>query len=117
MRRGTLLLRSVLVVALLIGVALVLPHLRHTPELAIEAVLRSNLLAVREALMEYEQANVTRPKELRDLVAAQYLRRIPEDPVTGHSEWDVVLTGTGTIADIRSKSSKRSTGGTVYSSW
>ncbi|MEW6089103.1 MAG: prepilin-type N-terminal cleavage/methylation domain-containing protein [bacterium] len=66
------------------------------------------------------------PLTLEELVELKFLRRIPEDPVTGSKEWaarsysdafDSKNTDGRNIYDVRSKSEEEALDGTKYSDW
>jgi len=86
-----------------------------------EAVLRQNLDTLRHVIDVYTYDKRRAPRSLEDLVVAGYLRKIPEDPITKHADWKVVLHDTGpmepSIGDIHSASTCMSTKGTAYNTW
>ena len=52
-----------------------------------EAVLRTDLRTIRDAVNNYTLDKHRRPKSLQDLVDAGYLRSIPVDPMTLKRDW------------------------------
>jgi general secretion pathway protein G len=91
-----------------------------------EAVLRTDLRDMREAIQNYTRDKEAAPNSLDDLVTSQYIARIPSDPMTGSPDWnaetcDQVLTPDQTstgICDVHSVSDAVSpTDNTPYSSW
>lgn len=52
-----------------------------------EAILRTDLRTIRDAIDNYTLDKERRPKSLQDLVDAGYLRAIPVDPMTGKTDW------------------------------
>jgi general secretion pathway protein G len=79
-----------------------------------EAVLKSDLKVLREAIDNYTVDKETAPQSLEDLVSAHYMHEVPKDPMTGAADWqpvseNVVLSpdqsGTG-ITDVHSNSDK-----------
>jgi hypothetical protein len=83
-----------------------------------EAVLRTNLQAIRQGLEAHRQDRGSYPASLDDLVEGGYLRTVPIDGITGRSDtWRLSRTPEGTIADVRSGSSRRSRKGAPYSEW
>lgn len=91
-----------------------------------EAVLRTDLRDMREAIQNYTRDKEAAPNSLDDLVTAQYLGRIPPDPITGRPDWtpqqcDTLLTPDQTstgICDVHSSSDTVSPfENTPYSSW
>ena len=104
---------------------------RPTPEK--EAVLRSNLRALRDVLRQYEGDKGHYPASLDELVTDGYLRDIPVDPIAGVQDWDVEYeeiaseetpaeTGPGEggqlgIIDVHSTSDRIAVDGTPYATW
>jgi len=90
-----------------------------------EAVLRTDLRDMREAIQSYTRDKEAAPTSLDDLVTAQYLARIPADPVTGTKDWttqdcDTVMSPdqtSGGICDVHSGSDAMAIDNTPYSSW
>ena len=79
-----------------------------------EAVLKSDLKVMREAIENYSVDKEAAPQSLEDLVSAHYLHEVPKDPMTGAADWqpvfeDVILSpdqsGTG-MTDVHSNSDK-----------
>jgi len=93
-----------------------------------EAVLKSDLKIMREAIDHYTLDKETAPQTLEDLTnpQSQYLRDIPTDPMTNAKDWhtdfgDTVMSpdqsATG-IIDVHSNSDKTSpVDGTAYNTW
>jgi len=90
-----------------------------------EAALRQDLAEMRKAIQNYTLDKEAAPTSLDDLVTAQYLPQIPNDPMTHQKDWNVtdcdallsadqVSTG---ICDVHSGSDANSLGGAAYSSW
>jgi len=91
-----------------------------------EAALKQDLKDMRKAINDYTLDKEAAPNSLDDLVSGEYLRSIPNDPMTGHADWttsscDSVLSpdqSAGGICDVNSSSSKVSPfEGTAYSTW
>jgi general secretion pathway protein G len=91
-----------------------------------EAVLHSDLQAMRDGIENYTRDKEAGPQSLDDLVSAGYLRSVPTDPITHAKDWrtefkDVVLSpdqSTTGITDVHSSSELISPfEGTPYSSW
>jgi len=91
-----------------------------------EAALSQDLSEMNKAIYNYTLDKEAAPSSLDDLVSAQYLGRIPEDPITKTNDWvtencDELLsadqTSTG-ICSVHSGSDKVSPfTNTPYSSW
>jgi general secretion pathway protein G len=91
-----------------------------------EAALKQDLFVLRQAIDQFTLDKEAAPSSLDDLVAAQYLRSIPTDPITKHKDWQTLTedlqlssdqTGSG-ITDVHSSSEQISPfENTAYSSW
>jgi len=91
-----------------------------------EAVLRTDLRTMRDAIDHYTLDKQAAPQSLDDLASEKYLREVPIDPFTQAKDWapqfdSVVLspdqTSTG-IVDVHSNSTKSSPfDGTAYNTW
>jgi general secretion pathway protein G len=90
-----------------------------------EAVLRTDLRTMRDAIDHYTLDKQAAPQSVEDLQQAGYLREVPVDPITHAKDWvpqydSVVLSpeqsSTGMV-DVHSNSSKPSTIGTPYNEW
>jgi general secretion pathway protein G len=91
-----------------------------------EAVLKHDLLVMREAIDNFTLDKQAAPQSLEDLHSGGYLREVPIDPMTQAADWDtqfdnVVLSPdqvTTGMTDVHSHSSRTSPfDGTAYSSW
>jgi general secretion pathway protein G len=127
--RGFTLLELMAVMAiLLILIALGAARYEQTIVRAHEAALRQDLDEMNKAIQEYTTDKQAAPTSLDDLVQARpaYLGRIPNDPMTGKSDWvpetcdvldssDQLSTG---ICSVHSASDSVSPiTNTPYSSW
>jgi general secretion pathway protein G len=90
-----------------------------------EAILRLDLFRMRQAIDKYTLEKQRLPKSLQDLVDANYLREIPNDPFSCKKDWvlpieDVALSpdlrATG-IVDVHSSSNHVDRDGAAYSTW
>ena len=91
-----------------------------------EAVLKEDLFRMRDAIDQYYADKSSYPAGLQDLVAAGYIREIPEDPMT-HSRdtWQTTQAepdaSTGSsqpgIYDVKSGSDLTALDGTKYAEW
>ena len=122
-------LATVLVVAI-IGVIVVVavPRYRTAIRSAREAVLKEDLHVLRDKIHSYTADKRKPPQSLADLVAAGYLKQIPEDPMTHSSgTWVTETTAdlqsfkvqasSGGIEDVRSGSQEQGSNGRPYSTW
>lgn len=95
-----------------------------------EAILKTDLRTIRDAIDNYTIDRKQRPHSLQDLVNAGYLRTIPVDPMTGKPDWvsdfegptlgDPILSP-GLVAkglnDVHSNSGQVDFNGDAYSTW
>jgi general secretion pathway protein G len=125
--KGFTLLELMVVIAIIIVLAGVAAgHYYQTVSRAREAVLRSDLFAMRDAIEKYTYDKESAPNSLDDLVQGGYLSQVPKDPITNAPDWttdtcNTVLTPEQSnvgICDVHSSSDKSSPfDGTPYSSW
>jgi general secretion pathway protein G len=124
---GFTLLELMVVMAIIVVLATVgITRYERTVLRSKEAALKVDLKDLREAIQNYTQDKEAAPNSLDDLVSAQYIARIPPDPISGQPDWttencDLLLsvdqTGTG-ICDVHSGSEQVSPfENTPYSSW
>ena len=52
-----------------------------------EAVLKKDLMTMREAIDSYTLDKQQAPQTLEDLVQGGYLRQVPVDPITQQNDW------------------------------
>lgn len=111
------------IIAILIGMAAI--RYDKVIQHANEAVLKTDLRTIRDAIDNYTLDKQAAPQSVDDLQQAGYLRSVPTDPMTHAKDWvpqfdSVVLspdqTTTGMV-DVHSNSSKPSSEGTPYSEW
>ncbi|HET9702309.1 MAG TPA: prepilin-type N-terminal cleavage/methylation domain-containing protein [Burkholderiales bacterium] len=107
------------IIALLL--ALAAPRYFKSITRAEEAVLRENLTLVRDALDKYYADTGKYPPDLEELVKKRYLRKVPEDPITGSTAtWILVPPDNpekGGVYDIHSGAPGNSLSGTPYVEW
>jgi general secretion pathway protein G len=112
------------VVSILVSVAI--PIYQKSVIRAKESVLKNNLFTLRTVIDEYTYDKGKAPQSLQDLVTEGYLRKIPDDPITGSDQtWKIIMEDALTsvnqtepgIFDVRSGSDKISLEGTPYSEW
>jgi general secretion pathway protein G len=106
--------------------AIALPNYYRAVVQARESVLKENLYWMRDSIDQYFLDKGKYPADLNQLVEGSYLRSIPEDPIEGSSNWIMVQEDIDEfedpeyepgIWDVRSRSDKRATNGTLYRSW
>jgi general secretion pathway protein G len=130
---GFTILELIIVVAIIgILASIAMPALKPAPTKAKEAVLRTNLVSIRDALDQHYADNGHYPPSLEALVDDGYLRDVPRDPITrstetweveydepaeGAAETDLGEGGEPGIFDVHSGSELEATDGTLYSEW
>jgi general secretion pathway protein G len=114
------------IIFILIGIAAM--RYDRSVQRAREAVLKSDLQVMRQAIDNYTLDKEAAPQSLDDLVNPQapYLREVPADPMTRAKDWhvdfgDFVLSPDQTnngIVDVHSSSTQVSSiEGTPYNTW
>jgi general secretion pathway protein G len=114
------------IIFILIGIAAM--RYDRSVQRAREAVLKSDLQVMRQAIDNYTLDKEAAPQSLDDLVNPQapYLREVPVDPMTRGKDWhvdygDFVLSPDQTnngIVDVHSSSTQVSSiEGTPYNTW
>jgi general secretion pathway protein G len=113
----------IMIIAILVGMAALKYDqvVKHSKE----AVLRTDLRTLRDAIDNYTLDKQAAPQSVEDLQQAGYLREVPVDPITHAKDWvpqfdSVVLspeqTSTG-MTNVHSNSSQISTESTPYNEW
>lgn len=111
------------IIVILIGMAAI--RYDKTVQHANEAVLKTDLRTIRDAIDNYTLDKQAAPQSVDDLQQAGYLRSVPVDPMTHAKDWvpefdSVVLspdqTTTGMV-NVHSNSGKTALDGTPYSEW
>jgi general secretion pathway protein G len=91
-----------------------------------EAVLKTDLFDLRDAIDQYYADKGQYPATLEALVTEGYIRRIPIDPITNAADtWQTVQsdpdpnnpTATVGIKDVKSGSDQMALDGTPYADW
>jgi general secretion pathway protein G len=124
---GWTLIELLVVISLIMILASVAMNQYNTSiKSAQEAVLKTNLVRMREAIDQYYVDKGQYPASLQTLVSEAYLREIPLDPITRSKEtWTTIpaepdpsrpSTDTG-IYDIKSGSDGTALDGTRYADW
>jgi general secretion pathway protein G len=113
------------IIAILVGIAAGM--YQRSVIRAKEAVLKSDLRVMRDAIDHYTLDKEAAPQSLEDLTnpQSQYLREVPVDPITRAKDWQVEMgdsvlspnqSSTG-IVDVHSNSNAIGSDGTPYNSW
>ena len=107
------------IIALLLAIAV--PRYFNSMDRAKEAVLKEDLVQMRNAIDKFYGDRGQYPDALEDLVTRKYLRRIPPDPITDSVDtWLTVPpqgAGSGAIADVKSGAPGIALDGTPYGEW
>jgi general secretion pathway protein G len=117
-----------MIVMTIIGIlaAIAIPAYVTNIKAAKEAVLKADLHTMRGAIDSYTVDKAKAPQSLDDLVQSGYLKSMPIDPMTRHSDtWipaqeDTLLSLDQTeagIDDVHSGSQETAIDGTSYSTW
>jgi len=101
---------------------LALPRYFHSVERSREAVLRQDLVIMRDAIDKFLADRGRFPTSLSELAELRYLRKVPPDPITDSTTTWVVLAPPGTeikegVYDVRSGAPGKSLDGEPYESW
>ena len=108
------------IIALLVSIAA--PRYFRSVERARENVLRQNLSLMRDAIDKFNSDNGRYPETIAELAAKRYIRKVPDDPVTGSEDtWVLVKppegSGLSGVYDIKSGAEGTALDGSQYSSW
>jgi general secretion pathway protein G len=89
--RAFTLIELMVVMAIIIVLAtLASVHYRNAVLRSREAVLKSDLRVLNNAIQDYTRDKEAAPQSLDDLVTGQYLGAIPTDPITSAKDWVTV---------------------------
>jgi len=124
--RGFTMLELVIVVSIImIFMAIAIPMYNRSVLRARESVLKSNLDTLNAAIVQYTLDKQKAPQSIDDLKSAGYVEKIPTDPMTNETNWeveqdDVILSfwqQDPGITGVHSASSAIGSDGTAYSTW
>ena len=95
--RGFTLIELLVVFALIaLLLTLAVPRYATTYEAAKEKVRAQNLSTLRDAIDKFRADQGRYPSELTELIAKNYLRGLPVDPITGSTSWEIISAPTAT---------------------
>jgi general secretion pathway protein G len=123
---GFTLVELMAVIALIgILVSIALPNYKTAIIQSREAVLAEDLYRLRDVIDQYYVDKGHYPAALESLVEDGYLRRMPNDPMTGSPDWTPVFqepdpdrpNETPGVYDVKSAAEVPSLKGTLYSEW
>jgi general secretion pathway protein G len=107
------------IIATLLTIAL--PRYFHSLERSKEAVLKQDLVTMRDAIDKFYGDTGHYPDTLDDLVTKKYLRNLPVDPLTDSAATWVVVPpddpSKGAVYDVHSGAQGTGQDGSAYSSW
>jgi general secretion pathway protein G len=111
------------IIAILLSIAI--PTYSRSILATREKALQSDLSLLREAIWKYTLDKQKGPQSLDDLRAANYIEKIPDDPMTHEPNWEVVQDDVlisyeqqePGIVDVHSASNAIGSDGTAYSTW
>jgi general secretion pathway protein G len=126
-QRGFTLIELMIVMAIILVLATIASvHYRNAVLRSREAVLKTDLKVMNDAINSYTRDKEAAPQSLDDLVSGQYLGAIPPDPITSGKDWvtvncDTLLDPDQTITGICSVHSASDAvspfENTPYSTW
>jgi general secretion pathway protein G len=127
LQRGFTLIELMIVMAIILVLATIASvHYRNAVLRSREAVLKTDLKVMNDAINFYTRDKEAAPQSLDDLVSGQYLGAIPNDPMTQTRDWvtvncDTLLDPDQTITGICSVHSASDAvspfENTPYSTW
>jgi general secretion pathway protein G len=125
--RGFTLVELLIVISLIsILAAMGLVQYRNSVLSSKEAVLRTDLFRMRDAIDQYYADKTKYPSSLDSLVSEGYLRKLPEDPITKSSDtWTTVPaepdpnnpSAEPGVYDVKSGAQGTGLDGTNYTDW
>ena len=116
----------VVITIIVILISMAIPIYSNTIRRSKETVLKNNLFTLRVVIDNYTYDKTKAPQALQDLVSEGYLKRIPDDPITGSNQtWKIIMEDVAQsvsqsepgIFDVRSGSDKMGSEGTPYADW
>ena len=119
---------ELLVVLSLISILAAMGMVQHRNSVlkAQEATLKTDLFHLRDAIDQYFADKGKYPASLEALVSDNYIRKVPQDPITRSAEsWETIPaepdpsnpTAEAGIYDVKSSAPGTSLDGTAYTEW
>jgi general secretion pathway protein G len=124
--RGWTLVELLIVISLISILATIgLASYRNSVTASKEAILKTDLFRMRDAIDQYYADKGEYPATLDALVSEGYLRKIPDDPFTRAADWQTVPaepnpskpTAEPGVYDVKSSSQDTSLDGSRYADW
>jgi general secretion pathway protein G len=124
--RGFTILELIIVMSIIaILLSIAIPTYSRSIVAARERTLRSDLETLRDAIWKFTFDKQKAPQSLDDLRMANYIEKIPNDPMTHEPNWEVVQDDVMLsveqqdpgVTDVHSASNATASDGTAYSSW
>jgi general secretion pathway protein G len=124
--RGWTLIELLIVISLISILATIgLASYRNSVTASKEAILKTDLFRMRDAIDQYYADKGEYPASLEGLVSEGYLRKIPDDPFTRAADWQTLPaepnpskpTAEPGVYDVKSSSSDTALDGSRYADW
>jgi general secretion pathway protein G len=124
--RGWTLIELLIVISLISILATIgLASYRNSVTASKEAILKTDLFRMRDAIDQYYADKGEYPASLDGLVSEGYLRKIPDDPFTRAADWQTLPaepnpskpTAEPGVYDVKSSSSDTALDGSRYADW
>lgn len=121
--RGFTLIELLVVMAIIATLlSIAVPRYFNHAERARETALKQTLAVTRDAIDKFHADTGKYPASLEELVVKRYLRKLPEDPITGRSDTWVILAppakaDPGHVYDLKSGAESKSADGTPFADW
>jgi general secretion pathway protein G len=124
--RGWTLIELLIVISLISILATIgLASYRNSVTASKEAILKTDLFRMRDAIDQYYADKGEYPGSLDALVTEGYLRKIPEDPFTRAADWQTLPaepnpskpTAEPGVYDVKSSSQDTALDGSRYADW
>jgi general secretion pathway protein G len=124
--RGWTLIELLIVISLISVLATIgLVNYRNSVTASKEAILKTDLFRMRDAIDQYYADKGEYPASLEALVSEGYMRKLPEDPFTRAADWQTLPaepnpsrpTAEPGVYDVKSSSQDTALDGSRYADW